>query len=137
MSDLEPVLRRLRTTQLPYKDRLAQRVADLVLAFADDYPEGRLSARALDALIDFLETKLSPGYPDLTATPMGDFYAEWRRSDHRRLAIEFMSSGDARYLIFGPNPRHPQRVDRFTGSTTADALGETITPLAHLAGLAA
>lgn len=128
---------RLERSSLPFKSRLADRLFALAAAFAEDYDGGALSPRAIGALVDFLEAGPSFDYPDLTATPAGDIYAEWRGADGRTLTIEFLDSGDARYLVFGPNPKHPQRMDRLTGFTTADALPDTIAPLAHLTGLAA
>ena len=130
-------LRRLESGAITDKARLAVRLAALSAAFAEDYDGQFLSTAAVDAFIDFLESAAPPGYPELTATPAGDLYAEWHGDNRRRLTIEFLASGDARYLIFVPNPRHPQRVDKLAGSTTADALGETIAPLLHLTGLAA
>lgn len=134
---IEAVLLRLAGTHLPFKARLAARIEHLATAFADDYDGQALSARSIDGLIDFLEATPPSDYPDLTVTPAGDCYAEWRGSQGRKVAIEFLESGDARYLLFRPNPRHPQRVDRLTGTTTIDALAETMAPLAPLTGLAA
>ena len=136
-SPVMPSLQRLATSQLPFKTRLMDRLQALVTAFSDDYPGCTVSMDAFDALLSFLETSASPGYPDLTMTPAGKFYAEWRGPENRLLTIEFLESGDARYLLFRPNPKHPQRIDRLTGLTTADALVETITPLAPMTGLAA
>lgn len=136
-TDLDVLVRRLQATALTYKSRLADRIVHLSAAFAEDYDGRTLSARSLAGLIDFLESSPSTGYPDLTATPTGDAYAEWHGPQGRRLTIEFLDSGDARYLLFRPNPKHPQRVDRLTGMTTTDALPETVAPLALMTGLAA
>lgn len=129
---------RLAASRHAWNDRLSRRIVQLCEAFADDYPGQALSARSVHALIDFLELlPSSPEYPDVTATPAGDLYAEWRRSDGRHITIELLDSGEAHWLVLGPNPRHPDRVDTLSGTTTADALGETIGPLAHLTGIAA
>ena len=136
-SQLDAVIHRLQATALHYKGRLAERITQLSAAFADDYDGRVLSALSLAGLIDFLESSPSSGYPDLTATPAGDAYAEWHGRQGRLLTIEFLDSGDARYLLFRPNSKHSQRVDRLTGTTTTDALSETVTPLALMMGLAA
>ena len=132
---LQMCLQRLARGALPFGARLADRISALAVAFTEDY-EGTLSARAIDAFVTFLEGNAAFGYPDLTATPAGDLYAEWRGANGRMLTIEFLDTGDVRYLVFAPNPRHPQRTDRLSGVTTADALPYTIAPLAHLTGLA-
>ena len=134
--DLNRTLARLRASTLSFKVRLAERVEALQVSFADDYDGRQPSPQSLKGLIDFLESSPPSGYPDLTLTPAGDCYAEWR-SSHGKVAIEFLASGDARYLVFRPNPRHPQRTDRLTGTTTTDALSETMAPLTPLAGVAA
>ena len=134
---LDALLRRIGASGLSFKARLADRISAVSAAFAEDYDGRGLSVASVDALLAYLETSPAFTYPDLTATPAGDIYAEWRGADARILTIEFLASGEARYLILRPNPRHPQRVDRLTGTTTADALPEIIAPLAHLTGLAA
>ena len=119
---LAPVLTRLQATQLPYRDRLAQRIEHLAGAFSDDYEGRPLSVRSMAGLIDFLQTVPPSGYPDLTLTPDGDCYAEWRGSQGRKVAIEFLDLGVARYVLFRPNPQHPNRIDHLAGTTTIDAL---------------
>lgn len=135
-NDLNRSLVRLRSSALPFKMRLAERIEALDMAFAEDYDGRHPSSKSVDGLLDFLEASPPSGYPDLTLTPAGDCYAEWRGS-RGKVAIEFLASGDARYLVFRSNPRHPQRIDRLTGTTTTDALSETMAPLTPLAGLAA
>ncbi len=142
MIDTDPemgrALRRLAGSRHVWNERLSRRILQLCDVFAEDYPGRRLSSRSVHALIDFLELlSLSPEYPDVTVTPAGDLYAEWRRQDGRHVTIELLDSGEARWLVLGPNPRHPERLDRLTGTTTSDALGETIGPFAHLTGMAA
>ena len=109
---LDILIRRLQSTSIAYQTRLAERIIKLSTAFAEDYDGHTLSAQSLAGLVDFLEASPASGYPDLTATPAGDVYAEWHGPEGRRLTIEFLASGDARYLLFRPNPKHPQRVDR-------------------------
>ncbi len=131
-------LQRLTNSRHAWRDRLSRRIAILREAFAEDYPGQRLSVRSVRALIDFLELlDTPPGYPEVTATPAGDLYAEWRQGDGRHVSIELLDSGEARWLVLGPNPRHPERVDRLVGMTTSDALRDTIGPLVHLTGIAA
>ena len=136
-SHLETLIDRLQTTGIAIKSRLADRIGALSAAYADDYEARNLSVRSLSCLIDFLEASPSSNYPDITATPAGDIYAEWRGPQGHLLTIEFLDSGEARYLHFRPNPKHPHRTDRLSGTTTADALSETVVPLVMMTGLAA
>ena len=119
------------------KARLRDRIVALQDAYAADYDGKSLSIDSLAAIIDYLETSPAVPYPDLTVTPDGGMYAEWRGADGKKLAIEFMDQGEVRFLVLWPNPRHPHLTDRLWGRTTADALGLTMAPLAHLTGQAA
>jgi hypothetical protein len=136
-SSLEECLSKLARGKLAYKARLADRLSVLSVAYGDDYEGQSLAPASVTAFVDFLEMGNAFRYPDITATPAGDIYAEWRGPDSRALTIEFLASGDVRYLILGPNPLHPSRTDRMTGFTTADALPATIGPLVQSTGLAA
>ena len=95
---LAPILSRLHATLLPYGSRLAVRIEHLAAAFAEDYDDRPISARSISGLIDFLETVPPSSYPDLTMTPGGDCYAEWRGSNGHKVAIKFLDSGVARYV---------------------------------------
>lgn len=138
-ADLALALERLSASRHPWKDRLCKRIAELCLTFEEDYPGQTLSARSVSAFVEFLDLLPStPQYPDVTVTPDGDIYAEWRHTKKgQHITIELLDSGEARWLVMGPNPRHPERTDRLTGSTTSDALGEVIAPLAYFSGIAA
>jgi hypothetical protein len=129
-------MRACGTPIFPSRPGWLSRIDLLVVAFAEDYDGHQPSPSSIDGLIDFVETSPPSHYSDLTFTSAGDCYAEWR-GPRGKVAIEFFASGDARYLVFRPSPRHPQRTDRQTGTTTADALCEIIAPLAPFAGLAA
>jgi hypothetical protein len=94
--DIHIVLRRLRVSRLPFNLRLVARIEDLAAAFADDYEGRQISARSLAGLIDYLEASPLVGYPDLTLTPTGDCYAEWRDPHAGKIVIEFSDSGGAR-----------------------------------------
>lgn len=135
--DRQDSLRRLQLSRLEFKARLADRITALDAAYAEDYEGRSLSWSAFEALLTYLEASPAPAYPSVTATPAGDIYAEWHGPGGRLSTIEFLDSGEARFLVFRPNPKHPQRVDRLTGTTTTDALPETIASLAPLTGLAA
>jgi hypothetical protein len=123
----------LVNSQLEFKSRLAQRLAHLAECFADDYDGQDISDRAVLLLIEFLIEGQNFRYPDLTVTPGGNIYAEWRGPGDRSLSIEFTDSGEVHYVIFGPNPKHPQLTDRMSGNTTADALPDVVSRLAYAA----
>jgi hypothetical protein len=95
-ADIDIVLQRLRASRLLFNLRLVARIEHLAAAFADDYEGRQISAGSLSALIDYLEASPLVGYPDLTPTPTGDCYAEWRDPRAGEIVIEFSDSGGAR-----------------------------------------
>ena len=123
----------LAGSRLEFKSQLAQRLAHLAECFAVDYDGQEISAGAVLSLIEFLIEGKNYRYPDITVTPVGNVYAEWRGPGDRSLSIEFTDSGEAHFVVFGPNPKHPQLTDRMSGNTTADALPDALTRLAHAA----
>jgi hypothetical protein len=135
MSDDRPALQaigRIRATQIRYRDELAARLEDLLRAYQDDYDGDTLSAGAMDTLVAFLNVNLHLRRPRISATPSGDLYAEWTGPDDSLLGVRFMEAGQVQYVIFARNTLHNDRVDRTSGTTTADAL---MAKLVHLADL--
>ena len=100
--DIHSVLQRLRASRLPFNLRLVARIEDLAAAFADDYEGRQISARSLAGLIDYLEALPLVGYPDLTLTPTGDCYAEYRDPQAGKIAIEFSGSDAVGVRIYNP-----------------------------------
>lgn len=94
--DIHILLQRLRASRLPFNLQLVARIEDLAAAFADDYEGRQISAGSLSGLIDYLEASPLVGYPDLTLTPSGDCYAEWRNPRVGKSVIEFSNSGGSR-----------------------------------------
>lgn len=109
-----------------YKDKLANRLDALLNAYKEDYEGRALSADSLRAMISFLSANPTFKYPIVSATPDGDPYVQWKHESNRRLSVHFLPTGDARFVIFKPNPMHPNRTDPFGGSTTTDALLDEI-----------
>jgi hypothetical protein len=125
-------IRRVQSTQIRYRDKLGARLEDLLRAYQDDYEGHSLSAGAIDALAMFLSANLHFRRPRITATPSGDLYAEWTGPGDLLLGVRFTESGEVQYVIFAPNTLHKGRIDRMSGTTTADTL---IGKLPHLVDL--
>ena len=106
--DIHSVLQRLRASRLPFNLQLVARIEDLAAAFADDYEGRQISTPSLARLIDYVEASPSLGYPDLTLTPTGDCYAEWRDPQAGKIAIEFSGSGGGAVGVRIYNPTGTQ-----------------------------
>jgi hypothetical protein len=53
--------------------------------------------------------------PTVTITPSATFRAEWQAGQNRHLAVDFLPDGQVRFVVFSPDPRHPDRVQRVSG----------------------
>jgi len=122
-------IRRLETTEVPYKIGLEARLEDLLRAYQEDYEGRSLSASAIDIFVNFLNAYPYLKRPRLSATPFGDLYAEWTAPADILFGVRFMPSGEVQYVILTPNPLHKGRTDRSSGRTTVDALMEKLNHL--------
>jgi hypothetical protein len=47
---------------------------------------------------------------------------------NRHFAVEFLPTGDAHFVIFTPDPMHPDKTIRMSGLASVDSLMETVQP---------
>ncbi len=74
-----------------------------------------------------LHTKLK--CPAISLTPDYNIYASWRGEQNRVFSVHFLQNSDARFVIFKPNDKHPERQIRLSGIATTDVLMETVDPV--------
>ncbi len=91
-------------------------------AWSDDSPE------SLRRMMLFLQSQPSLGYPILTVTPSAAFRVQWTADPKRHFAAEFLTNGEVRFVVFSPDPRHPERVQRISGMASWDNLMRVIEP---------
>ncbi|MBI5902075.1 MAG: hypothetical protein HZB84_01135 [Deltaproteobacteria bacterium] len=109
---------------------------DTISRYKYDWPDSKkedpygpgISAGSLRSFIDFLKLHLNINYPSISLTPEYNIYASWRDEQNRVFSVHFLSNGGARFVIFKPNYRHPERKIRISGTTTTDILMETVSP---------
>ena len=87
-----------------------------------------ISIESLRNFISFLQNATSLKYPNVVLTPSNEIRAQWRTAPNRHFAVVFLSTEEARFVIFTPNPKDPDKIDRFSGITSVDSLMETIRP---------
>ncbi|MGH8726894.1 MAG: hypothetical protein ACREV9_01760 [Burkholderiales bacterium] len=111
----------LSTSSIRHGKRIVERLRNLALAAVEECEPGP-SSKAMDALRAFLRNDPALKYPDLTLGPGGALLAEWRESGRRLLGVYFSDSPTLKFVVFRPNARHPQIIDRYSGTTTIDEL---------------
>jgi hypothetical protein len=123
-------IRALRTgSGLSYCERLAGRL-DLLLDAVEEEEEtwAEDSPDSLRQMLLFLETVPHLRCPTITVTPSMTFRAEWRSGLDKHLAVDFLPDGQARFVVFSPDPRHHNRVQRVSGIVSRPDVNRAIEP---------
>jgi hypothetical protein len=115
-------------SKIKFAHELANRLYYLHDIVNEDPDEIPISIESLRNFISFLQDTSNLKNPSVVITPSGEIRAQWRTAPNRHFAAAFLPSGDARFVIFKPNPKDPDKIDRFSGITSTDALMETVQP---------
>jgi len=108
--------------------KLVVRLRFLYEAVLEDPEEGYVPPESLDNFIKFLQNTTNLKYPDVVLTPTNEISAQWRTAPNRHFAVVFQATGEARFVIFTPNPKDPAKIDRLSGITSVDTLMEVVAP---------
>ena len=121
---------RIRTSKsIPYRQSLANRLFTLFYDAKEEDPASLgISAGSLRNFYKFLLLHTNLKCPTISLTPDYNIYASWRSEQKRIFSVHFLPNGDARFVIFIPNVRHPERQIRISGAVTTDILMETVAP---------
>lgn len=109
--------------------RLADRILTLFnYAKEEDSSSVGIKADSLQNFIDFFKAHTDLKYPTITLTPDYNIYATWRSGKNRVFSVHFLQNGEARFVIFKPNERHPKKKVRLSGVATTDILMTFVEP---------
>jgi hypothetical protein len=101
---------------LPYRERLAHRLVFLLEALEEEGETwGTGSPDSLRQMLLFLRAAADLSCPTVTITPSATFRAQWQAGQNRHFAIDFLPDGQVRFVVFSPDPRHPDRAQRVSG----------------------
>jgi hypothetical protein len=116
-----------RSISITYKDNLANKLLTLFNDAKEEDPYSLgMSAGSLRSFTNFLLSHTNLKCPTISLTPDYNIYASWRCEQNRVFSVHFFPNGDARFVIFKPNNRHPERITRISGVATTDILMETV-----------
>lgn len=115
------------------KVTFAQQLADrlkflLEVAKEEDPDEVAISPKSLSNFLGFLQSFPNLKYPTVVLSPDKNIRVQWRAGPNKHFAVEFLTSGDARFVIFSPDPNHPEKTLRLSGLTSVDSLVEIAEP---------
>lgn len=124
----ELIFRIRRSKSIPHPQSLANRLLALFNDAKEENPASLgISAGSLCNFYNFLRLHTNLKCPTISLTPEDNIYASWRGEQKRIFSVHFLPNGDARFVIFIPNVRHPERQIRISGAVTTDILMETVT----------
>lgn len=112
-----------------FAQQLANRLEFLYEVSHEEYPnEIAIMSESLSNFVALLQAETDLKYPDVVLSPSKNIRAQWRTAPNRHFAVEFLSSGDAQFVIFSPDPWHSERTIRSSGVASIDSLMEIARP---------
>ncbi len=110
-------------SNIQFAQKLASRLNFLYETAKEGAPdEVPILPESLSNFIAFLEKTPNLKYPDVVLTPSNEIRAQWRTAPNRHFAVVFLLTGETRFVIFTPNLRDPDKIDRLSGMTSVDTL---------------
>ncbi|MBN1546406.1 MAG: hypothetical protein JW902_07090 [Syntrophaceae bacterium] len=126
---INEIVKFLNQTTIAFPKRLAERIQFLFEASKEEYPdEVAILPESLKNFVSFLQTEPNLKYPDVVLSPDKNICAQWRTAPNRHFSVEFLPTGDARFVIFSPDPKQPDKINRISGIVSLDSLMRTAQP---------
>ncbi len=112
-----------------FAPQLAERLTFLADVAKEEVPqEAAIEPQSLSHFVGFLQSVPNLRCPTVVLSPEKNIRAQWRAGPNRHFVVEFLSTGDARFVIFSPDANQPEKTIRLSGSTSIDSLLETTEP---------
>jgi hypothetical protein len=112
-----------------FAQQLANRLEFLFQISHEEHPdEVAIIPESLSNFVALLQSETYLKYPDVMLSPSNNIRIQWRTAPNRHFAVEFLNSGDAQFVIFSPDPSHPERTIRLSGIASIDSLMEMVRP---------
>lgn len=115
-------------SKIQFAHELAVKLNFLKEVVNEDPDEDSISIDSMRNFISFLQNTTNLKCPNVALTPSNEIHAQWRTAPNRHFAAVFLPTGETRFVIFTPNSKDPEMIDRISGLTSVDSLLETIQP---------
>jgi len=114
---------------ITFAQQLADRLTSLTDVAKEEVPqEAPIAPQSLSNFLGFLQSVPNLKCPTVVLSPEKNIRAQWRAGPNRHFVVEFLPTGDARFVIFSPDSNQPEKTIRLSGSTSIDSLLETTEP---------
>ena len=112
--------------EIKHGKRIIQRIQALrQMARDDENEDGDISSDSLRSFYEFLSKHPEVNYPDISLTPDGDIYARWKGRDRSLFSVHFLPQSRVRYVVFAPDRKRSDLMDRISGTSSVDTVLET------------
>lgn len=126
---MEIILHLQNQVNRSFSRQLADRIKFLFDASKEEYPEKvAILPESVRNFVGFMQSVTILKYPDVVLSPSKNIRAQWHIGPNRHFAVEFLPTGDAHFVIFTPDPMHPEKTIRMSGIVSVDSLMETTKP---------
>ena len=115
-------------SKIQFAQELAVKLNALNEVVNEDPDEDPISIDSMRNFISFLQNTTNLKCPNVALTPSNEIHAQWRTAPNRHFAAVFLPTEETRFVIFSPNSKDPEMIDRISGLTSVDSLLETIQP---------
>jgi hypothetical protein len=116
-------------SRLAYYGHLARRLEFLIEAMEEEGESwAENSPESLRTMLLFLQSQPYLRYPQLTITPAATFRVQWIGDTSGHFAADFLPDGQVRFVVFCPDPRHPDRIQRVSGLTSWENVITAVEP---------
>lgn len=114
-------------------EKIARRLKALrQMTIEDD--DGDISSDSMRSFFEFLSHHPRCNYPEITLTPDGEIYARWKGPEKSRLSIHFLFKSRVHYVLFAPDRKRPDIMDRISATASVDTVLEIADRAYEIAG---
>jgi hypothetical protein len=124
----QELIYRFRTSRnISVHESLAKKLLALHnYAKEEDSTSSGITIGSLRHFFNFFHLHSKLKCPTISLTPDNNVYARWKGEKDCLFSIHFLSNGNASFVIFKPNDKHPELKIRLSGIATTDILMETV-----------
>lgn len=129
-NQISNLIERVRLLQISCREKIANRLWELLndAKEEDEFSVG-ITIASLRNFYNFLCLYKNLKCPLIALTPQNEIYASWREGTDKVFSVQFVTSGEIRFVVFVPNKLRPDHQTRISGNTTAELLIKYVEPL--------